>query len=674
MTSSPNQVLTAPASESHTHHHRRHRKHNPIRRFFRRINRLVRWQVILISLLIIVVVPSAIVVSLAADSSARVRDSLAAVKRVMTQLSGRSLSQFSMDDMNRLQFSIDDLNRNLQDARQKIALLRPLASAQPDIRGTLNAMDVAYDISQAAQNILSGLQPSLFFMINNGKENGPVSQLSFGERLNELLQIGRGQFVNASRQLQSAGDKIKSLDLSGISSDTLLTAQELIRYQAQLQDLNSLLLTAPDLITKAFGLDSPQDYLVLSANSDELRPSGGYISTWGSLRVRRVHISDYTYSATTRTSPNPPPDSMVTQLPIPNWWLKYDSPIYAAWDGSWYADFPATAQMAAWYSNHGGNPHAPIGGVIGIDLYGFESILQGLGSVTVPDYNERVTADNFRQVIYDIRVNQTSEAEHKKFLAALYRQIMREWQNVSADRSEALFNGVVRALQEKHIMVYFQDQNLNKAMQWLGWTGAQIPARDVDYLMVADTNMGSKSNRSIDRQLTYDVAIQPDGSLRSRATIAYDFSAEVAAKDPAVNPRNYNDINYWNLMQVFVPVGSTLTDTRDVQDKVNTAVDGDHTDFVTQTEVKFDSTERFQLQYTVPPRIESYGPYKRYRLVLQKQPGMYGETVNVQVSLPAGSTVVSASPDPSASYSLGQPVLAFITRLTTDQTIEIVYK
>ena len=78
--------------------------------------------------------------------------------------------------------------------------------------------------------------------------------------------------------------------------------------------------------------------------------------------------------------------------------------------------------------------------------------------------------------------------------------------------------------------------------------------------------------------------------------------------------------------------------------------------------------------YTTPPRVDTFGPYRRYRLVVQKQPGMDSETANVQVTLPVGATLVNTSPAPAASYSLGQPVLAYVLQLATDQTIEIIYK
>src|SRR5207248_577587 len=139
-------------------------------------------------------------------------------------------------------------------------------------------------------------------------------------------------------------------------------------------------------------------------------------------------------------------------------------------------------------------------------------------------------------------------------------------------------------------------------------------------------------------------------------------------------PEHYgNQIDYFNLMQVFLPKGITITQTDNIQDP-NIVTTEKLTDIITQTVTRYDTSERFQFTYNVPPVIEPYGPYKRYRLLLQKQSGTVGDVVKVQVFLPAGSRLISNSPDPVASYALDKQVLEFRIKLTTDQTVEIIYK
>jgi hypothetical protein len=75
-----------------------------------------------------------------------------------------------------------------------------------------------------------------------------------------------------------------------------------------------------------------------------------------------------------------------------------------------------------------------------------------------------------------------------------------------------------------------------------------------------------------------------------------------------------------------------------------------------------------------PALVETIGPYHRYTLTVQKQPGTIQEVVSIQVTLPAGARLVHSTPQPATSYALEQPILEYRLDLTTDQRIEILYE
>lgn len=657
----------------HRHRRRRSKRFRPVRRVLRRAARL-NWRAALavVGAALAVLIMSALV--LASNATNQVEESWASLERILNTVNTTPGTELTLADFERLQSGLHDLERSLGSAKRQTMVLRPFAPLYGDLESSLLSLDAAQELTLAANDMLDGLRPTLFFLAQGEEDEAVVAQLSGGERIVELIGLGRGRFMSAEDHLARAAALMDQLDLAAISPDMLVQVDGLYQQHDYLTDMNNTLLEAPELLRVALGLGETQTYLVLAQNSDELRPSGGYISTYGWMTVRNGRIMDYNYSATTATSPNPPPAHMAVEITPPDWWLQFSAPIYAAWDGSWYADFPATASMAAWYYDNGRNPEAPVDGVIGIDIVGFEYLLEGLGSVTVPAYNETVTPANFREAVYRIRAEGRGDREHKQFVAALYRQIMSDWQAVDQERSAAIRGAILRALQEKHIMLYFTDERVNQAFDVLGWSGAQDPATQHDYLMVADANLGSKSSRSVIRQLTYDVQIQPDGSLNSRASVAYDYPARVAEQDPAVQPEHYgSDINYNNLFQVFVPANSTLLETNNL-DRDPTVVPFDtHTVFVSLSRLEYNHNARYQFSYTTPVLVEQVGPYQRYRLLLQKQPGTLGEMVNVQITLPAEAEVIRTSPAAAASYALEQPVLEFRIGLLTDEWIEVLY-
>jgi hypothetical protein len=173
--------------------------------------------------------------------------------------------------------------------------------------------------------------------------------------------------------------------------------------------------------------------------------------------------------------------------------------------------------------------------------------------------------------------------------------------------------------------------------------------------------------------LVYDVTLQEDGTALSRATVAYDYSARRASTDPAVNPDFHGPLDYDNLMQLFVPSGTALVSADDLTYEPTVVTDEGATIFVSQVRVPYDGGERFQFSYQTGSVITQIGDYSRYRLLVQKQPGTLADSVSVQIALPAEAVVISVSPEPSASYSLDQPILEFQFTLTTDQQIEVVY-
>ncbi len=652
---------------------RRRRKRTRWQRFVRRL-RNTSWGLVLVTVLVIVAVAAVSILVVVTNARNRIEDSWQSLSRVISTINQKPGTDLTLADFERLQGGAEELHSALRYASAQTAFLRFAGNLNKDVAQTFLLLDAAQALSQAANDVFLGIEPTLFLLTSGDTAESMTIQVSAGERIVEQLRLGQGQFVDAQQQLRQVRAILERLSATS-STAWLDTIRTLATYTAQLEDLNTILLNGPTLLTDALGLNTERTYLVLAQNSDEIRPAGGYISTYGWLQVRNARVTDYSYSPTTERSPIPPSERTATTIVVPSWWLQFESPIYAAWDGSWSPDFPTTAEMAAWYYDSGRNPHAPVDGVIAIDTVGFEYILEGLGTVVVPGYQEIVTPQNFREVVYKIRAEGAADLEHKRFLAAMYHQILEDWQRVDRTRGAELVGAVLRALQEKHIMLYFRNNAaLNRAIDILGWSGRQQPALEHDYVLVVDANIGaSKIGQSVTRRLTYDANIQPDGAVAGRLTVAYDYFATVAESDPAIRNGHYLDLDYDNLLQVFVPARSTLIGTDNVDYEVTTEQTITHTDFVAKTRVAYNSGERFQFLYNTPPVVRMDSPYRHYRLLIQKQPGTRGEVVSVQVTLPPGARMISATPEVLASYELERQILEFRVTLDTDRWIEVYY-
>jgi hypothetical protein len=631
--------------------------------------------------LVVIAVGSVLVVGtlvVAADAQTKVQSAYGNLARILNEVSGKRGDELTLADFNRLQTSVGELAWVMWGAREQVSFLRPLTSASGDLESTMISLDIAVELSIAAREILGGLQPALFFLFNGEDSEASVVQLSSGERTVELLDLGRGQFVNAQQRLIYARSLLDGIDLADLPTNSLLAVEDLRTYTDQLEQINDILLQLPDLLETAFGLGAGGDsnYLILAQNNDEIRPSGGFISTFGWLVVNDGRITDYDYRPTGDGEPRAPSAALASQLTVPSWWIRAQQPIYLAWDGSWHADFPSTARMAVWFYNNGNNPRSPVDGVIAIDIDGFLMILDALGEVEVPGYNVSVNRDNFRDIVYNIRAYSTGELPHKTFVAAVYRAIFERWQAIDDDPELAsqVLGAALGALQEKHLMLYFADERLNEAVRLLGWAGEQFPALDHDYLMVADANMGNKSNSSVIRQMTYDADIQIDGTVNARTTILYDYPERLAINDPAVNEEFHGQRDYFTIQQVFTPVGSQLSSTSENSLRpTQTYITPTHTSFISLLMVPYNLSERYQLTYTTTPVVQPFGANWRYRLLLQKQPGTRSEPISVQVTLPWGARLITSDPEPQAQYYLERELLTFEFDMTTDHWVDVVY-
>lgn len=660
---------------------RRRRRSGP--RWFRNLNKrlnprqnLPKFLVVVLVIVVIGIVGAGVLFT---TTSEQVQTSLQSLQRVVTSITAQSGNNLERNDFERLNTSLIDVINAFKTAYDRGSTFRVFLAANPDLEAQIIQVGAGEQIARAAYAMMQGLQPTINFLFGEQSSDPLAAQISTGERIIELLSIGRPSFVQASGHLQRAHQLLDTIDTNTLSPELLIQLQQLRGYEELLISFQSILVESPDLLTSALGIGGQSSYLVLSANSDELRPSGGYLSTYGWLLIRNGRIEDYSYSATTPNSPNPPSEALVDTYPVPDWWIRYGEPIYAAWDGSWTPDFPTTAEMASWFYDNGSNPNTPVNGVIGIDIVAFEYLLEALEQVSMPEYNVIITPTNFRELVYGIRaesVEAGDDAEHKRFVAAVYQHIFDEWQTRVSDPefSSQILGVMIRALQEKHLMIYFADPVMNRALDVLGWSGRQAPTAGEDYLMVVDANLGNKSNSSIRRQFIYDVELTPGGSAFSRVTVLYDYSASIADSDPAVDERYHGPLDYVNLLQLYTPAGSTLSETEGRLFNPS-VVSGDMmTQFISQLVVEYDSSERYQFSYAVPGVVHSNGTFQEYNLLLQKQPGMRAELVIVQVTLPEGARLTQASPEPTATYSIDRQILEFRFDFRTDTAISVIYQ
>jgi hypothetical protein len=213
-------------SETPNRLERRRRSSGPrwVRRL-RKWSQQIKWGTLILVIVAAIAVTGVAIGALVVDSDNRVNSSLTSLSRVVSSLSGKSA--FTNSDVDRLKSGIQDLENSLASARQRFGLLGPLADLNPATAATIIQLEAAHHLSLAAGSILNGLQPTLFFLVSGDSGDQVLSQISSGERIVELLAVGRGQFFQANNHLASSREALDRLRLDTLSSEQVLASDDL---------------------------------------------------------------------------------------------------------------------------------------------------------------------------------------------------------------------------------------------------------------------------------------------------------------------------------------------------------------------------------------------------------------------------------------------------------------
>lgn len=442
--------------------------------------------------------------------------------------------------------------------------------------------------------------------------------------------------------------------------------------------LDSALLAAPAAPT-ILGGDRPRTYLVLAQNSDELRATGGFISSAGTMTVDGGRITQFelrdSYKADDIAIPHPvPPEPLIHYMRIGVLLLR---------DVNWWPDFPTSAALAMrlWQENQG----QAVDGVIALDQQAVRLLLEAVGPLPVEGEAKPVAAADLTRILRE-SWGVVPEADEQKgqwwvgrkdFFSLLARAALNKLQSgLSAQETVRLARSLHRAVTGKHILVYSQEAALRPLLADLAVDGAILPTRG-DYLMVVDTNMGfNKVNPRIEQRIEYTVNLAAAGRSQARLTAWYTNTASVRLTEcvhGAVYGRTYEDMMercYWDYLRVYAPLGSTALLGRDSPD-MTVAQDGDKETFAAFFVVAPGATHALDVGYLLPPGIpQRQEQIDRYSLLVQKQPGTSSLPLSVAVELPAGARLMSAAPQPAHMSAAG---LVFELALDRDLRIEVTY-
>lgn len=489
----------------------------------------------------------------------------------------------------------------------------------------------------------------------------------------------KADFLRATAELKNSLVSLQKMQAQG----TLPQAIE--ENVTSLAPLLTVVENTIDTWPTIFGLEGKKTYMILFQNNMELRPGGGFIGSYGLVTLENGQLVDFTihdvYEADGQLAKHvEPPFAFRRYMGAAHWFLR---------DSNYAIDFPQNGATAAQFLQLETGEN--VDGVIGIDTYFLKNILSAVGPVAVPDYNEKVTADN----VYPLTQKYVEKdffpgsKQKKDFLQSVANGITQKLATEQVPY-KALVAALGNSLAEKHVLFYFTDPTIQtvytvnnvSSSLWDGRTQGQDML--LDYLGVIDTNVGgNKANYYVKRILDHAVKLTTTGEVQGIVSATYT--------NASTNESAFGG-DYQNYVQFLLPKGAivdtVLIDGKTVQATVAITDPKVYTEgnFKPPTQLEIEksrqgekevvgmfvvvskgSKKELSLGYHIPKAFSPSAPSFTYDVRLFKQPGTDADPYTFTLSYPSSLTPVVFT----GGVNLGGK-LQFEGKLDKDRSLQVV--
>ncbi len=439
-------------------------------------------------------------------------------------------------------------------------------------------------------------------------------------------------------------------------------------------DYGSLLLTKliplTEMLPYVAGYPNQSNFLVVFQNSDELRPTGGFLGTYGVLEAKNGEIVNfdthdiYHLDMPVKDRLNIEPPEPIKKYMVDKWYMR---------DANWSPDWPTSAQKIEWFYEQEYNllsakdKEEQFGGkfqgIIGITPKFVTNLLDIIGPIHIE--GEEYNSENFHELL-QYRVEQgfvqlgVSSWQRKEVIGDILKEIKIRLLDIPATRWGELLNVMDRSFYSKDVLFYLNDERLQDYVKFLNWSGEIIESKG-DYLMVVDANLGAyKTDSVVGKKIEYKLD-QSHNGLISNLNLNYAHQGGF----------DWRTTRYRSYTRVYVPKGSKLIKIEgDYQDDVEVGEEFNKTYFGFFISIEPGEIGNIHLKYSLPENlnklIEIEGKYDFY---IQKQPG--NKTGELLVDLSVINKVKSYKPVGFSVENIKNKRIIWKTDLKTDKIFNL---
>lgn len=437
----------------------------------------------------------------------------------------------------------------------------------------------------------------------------------------------------------------------------------LMLYSSLVKNGRAISILLPGFIA----LDGSKNYLILLQNNNELRPAGGFIGSFGLIsfeggKLKKIEVEDIYAIDGQLTIDVEPPEDLKNDLGQNRWYLR---------DSNWEPDFPTAARQAEWfYTKETGER---VEGVLALDVSAMENLLGVIGPLDLPDYNEKITAENlFEKAVTHAELSFFPGSQAKKnFLTALASQLFNKLIFVPNQNWPGIVGSLGKSLEGKHISIYLDNPKLFSYLVSQGWTnalprtGKEIGGVVQDFLAPVEANLGAnKANYYLERNYHLETIVGKEGDIRHRLRIAY------INKSPS---DTFPAGKYKNRMRVYLPFGTKMTRVlwgeTNISKEVESFVDYGRSGYSFLISLGPKEAKSLVLDFEIPKKLDFKDNKAIYRLDVIKQAGTLKDSFEWSLTYPLNYSLSSQQ-----GKEIGPQEQVISTDLSRDRSFEVEFE
>jgi len=464
--------------------------------------------------------------------------------------------------------------------------------------------------NQGIDSFTFGVEPYLQLSknIKEGKELDPKIFRETSEKLESSLE-----YFDSANSI--VAERIVDVDFG---------SDEINRYKTTLPKivkLNEILLAVSKDAENVFGYNEPSKILVLFQNQAEIRPTGGFIGSYGVIEVSRGKIISIKIDDI--YNPDGQVDVKKINFPAPENIRKAlgENKLYIR-NANYISDFPTSAELISkLFLQSTGEKFDT---VIAIDSSFIQSYLEQFGGIYLNSYEEEINSNNFteRAQFHSEFNYKEGISEKKSFLTNLGSKILEKFFEFNSADLVKFSDSVYGLLESKNIQISSKYPNMSKTLKNLAWDGSLIQTNQ-DYLKIVNSNLGgNKVNYLTKNKYKYEVlSMTRDGILRARLTATYTNDAKTKAW-PYGSFINYFKIITQNGVKLTGAKISVDGKEDNIFSKIKSSIEGNYQTFEGDIGIEPQKTATMTIEYDLPANLSIIkNKNTKYSLYWQKQSG-----------------------------------------------------